>query len=178
MAMEQHAPAGAAIVPGPGEESPILAAVREAFPEIPFRAGALRGQPWAVVPAGQIVAVCRFLRDDPRCDFKLLLDVTAVDLLPRAPRWEVVYALLSLSRNDRYRLKVEVPEVGAGLPEIPSVVGVWPAANFYEREIFDLMGIAFADHPDLRRIMLPDDWVGHPLRFDHPIGGEEVSFTS
>jgi NADH-quinone oxidoreductase subunit C len=176
MAVEKDAPAGTAIVPGPGEDSSVLAALREAFPAVSFKAGALRGQSWAVVPAEHIVAVCRFVRDDPRCDFKMLLDVTAVDLLPRAPRWEVVYSLLSLSRNDRYRLKVEVPE--ADLPEVPSVVTVWPAANFYEREIFDLMGIAFAGHPNLRRIMLPDDWVGYPLRFDHPLGGEEVSFTS
>lgn len=181
MAAEKDAPAGTALVPGPGEDSAILAVLREAFPAVSFKAGALRGQSWVVVPAEQIVAVCRFLRDDPRCDFKMLLDVTAVDLLPRVPRWEVVYHLLSLSRNDRYRLKVEVTEADlpeAGLPEIPSVVEVWPTADFYEREIFDLMGIAFAGHPNLRRIMLPDDWIGYPLRFDHTLGGEEVGFTS
>jgi NADH-quinone oxidoreductase subunit C len=160
----------------PGEENSSFVALRETFPDLPLRAGSMRGQDWAIVPALALVDVCLFLRDDPRTQYKMLLDVTAVDLLPRAPRWEVVYSLLSLGRNARYRVKVEV-EDGPD-PAVSTVSMVWPTANFFEREIFDLMGLRFIDHPDLRRLLLPDDWVGYPLRFDHPLGGEEVGFTS
>lgn len=160
----------------PGQDCAEFLALREAFPAVDLRPGAMRGQPWVVAPADAVVEVCRFLRDDARTQFQMLVDVTAVDLLPRAPRWEVVYNLLSLSRNARYRIKVEVPD--GPEPAVPTMVEIWPAANYYEREVFDLMGIRFIDHPDLRRILLPDDWVGHPLRFDHPLGGEEVGFTS
>jgi NADH-quinone oxidoreductase subunit C len=106
----------------------------------------------------------------------MMVDVTAVDLLPVSPRWEVVYQLTSLSRNVRFRLKVEI-EDGPD-PEVPSITSVYQSANWFEREIFDLMGIRFPGHPALRRILLPDDWQGFPLRYDHPIGGEEVGFTS
>ena len=160
----------------PGDANSSFVALREAFPSLPLRAGSLRGQDWVVVPAEAIVEVCLFLRDDRRTQYKMLIDLTAADLMPRAPRWEVVYALLSHARNARYRLKVEVPD--GPEPAVPTMTTVWPAANFFEREVFDLMGIRFTDHPDLRRLLLPDDWVGFPLHFDHPLGGEEVGFTS
>ena len=162
-------------VTGP-DANPTVQALRAAFPDLELRAAGMRGQDWVVVPASAIVEICTFLRDDPRTQYKMLTDITAVDLLPRAPRWDVVYSLLSLSRNDRFRLKVAIPDGEA--PSVPTATPVWPAANWYEREIFDLMGIRFTDHPDLRRILMPDDWVGHPLRYDHPLGGEEVGFTS
>lgn len=170
------AEAGAAVMVTPGQTNPVFVAMQAQFPGAHLVAGSMLGQDWAVVGAADLVEVLRFLRDDPRTDFKMLLDVTAVDLIPRSPRWEVVYSLLSLSRNKRYRLKVEVPDGAA--PVVPSATPVWAAANFYEREIFDLMGISFSGHPNLRRIMLPEDWIGHPLRHDHPLGGEQVSFTS
>lgn len=153
-----------------------LQRLRLAFPTVPFHPGTDHGFDWAVVPGEAIVEVCRFLRDDPQTRFNQLSSVTVVDLLPHHPRWEVVYHLLSLPRNARFRLKVELAD--SADPETPSVCGVWSGANFYEREMFDLMGIRFAGHPDLRRILLPDDWQGHPLRYDHPLGGEEVGFTS
>jgi NADH-quinone oxidoreductase subunit C len=123
-----------------------------------------------------IVDACRVLRDDPTTGFKALLDVTAVDLLPRAPRWEVVYSLLAPARVARFRLKVEVEDVPN--PEVPSVTSIHPGANWFEREVFDLFGIRFSEHPNLRRLLMPEDWQGYPLRFDHPLGGEEVGFTS
>jgi NADH-quinone oxidoreductase subunit C len=127
-----------------------------------------------VVPPERLVEMCTFLRDDPELDFAMLCWVGGVDYLPRHPRFEVVYGLLSLSQHLRLHLKVEVQEEH---PRVPTVVGVWPTANWHERETFDFYGIEFTGHPDLTRILLPEDWVGHPLRKDSPLGYEEVAFT-
>jgi len=127
-----------------------------------------------VIPVEALVEMCEFLRDDPELDFAMLSWIGGSDYLPRAPRFEVVYNLLSLSQNLRINLKVEVPEERA---RVPSVVRVWPTANWHERETYDFYGIEFTGHPDLTRILLPDDWVGHPLRKDSPLGYEEVAFT-
>lgn len=159
-----------------GESNVTYMALADAFPALELRPGSFRGQEWAVVPAAALPAVVALLRDDPRLQYRQLVDVTAVDLLPRAPRWEVVYSFLSIPRNARYRLKVLLAD--GEEPTVPSVQSLYPSANWYEREIFDLMGIRFSDHPNLTRILLPDDWQGYPLRFDHPLGGEEVGFTS
>ena len=121
-----------------------------------------------ISPAG-IVRVCRFLKDDLR--FVRLSTVTAVDWYPAEPRFEVVYHLHSLDRNERLRLKCRLP---GSAPEIDSVTCVWQGANWYERETFDLFGVRFRNHPDLRRIMLPEDWEGHPLRKDVPVTGSRV----
>ncbi|MGD0497402.1 MAG: NADH-quinone oxidoreductase subunit C [Bryobacteraceae bacterium] len=121
-----------------------------------------------IVPA-RISSVCGFLKYDRK--FVRLSAVTAVDRFPTEPRFEIVYHLHSVERNQRLRLKCRV---GGPAPEIESVVGVWRSANWYEREVFDLFGVRFAGHPDLRRIMLPDDWEGHPLRKDCPVTGSRV----
>lgn len=168
--------AAAALTESPAEANVAVVRLRAAFPDVPIRAVSMFGQDWAIVPAEAIVDVCRFLREDDQTKFEALVDVTAVDLLPRSPRWEVVYQLTSLSRNVRFRLKVEVADTAE--PEVPSVTSVYRAADWYEREVWDLFGIRFAGHPNMRRILLPDDWEGFPLRYDHPIGGEEVGFTS
>jgi NADH-quinone oxidoreductase subunit C len=166
----------AVLTESPAEANIAVIRLRAAMPDTPIRAVSMFGQDWAIVPADAIIDACRLLRDDEATRFDSLIDVTAVDLLPVTPRWEVVYQLLSMSRNVRFRLKVEV-EDGPD-PEVPSVTSAFQTANWYEREIFDLMGIRFPGHPALRRILLPDDWQGFPLRYDHPIGGEEVGFTS
>lgn len=171
----EEVPAGA-VVESPAESNTATIVLRENLPHLRIVAYSSYGQDWVVVPAEEVVAALRVLRDDPRTSFDALLDVTAVDLLPRAPRWEVVYSLLSTRRFARFRIKVEVPDGPA--PEIPSATPAYIAANWFEREVYDLMGIRFAGHPDLRRILLPEDWQGYPLRFDHPMGGEEVGFTS
>jgi NADH-quinone oxidoreductase subunit C len=120
-----------------------------------------------------IVAVCRFLRDDQ--EFTRLSGMTAVDWLPADPRFEVVYFLHSLKRNARVRLKCWAPEQDC---EIDSVTGVWRAANWYEREILDLFGVRFRNHPDPRRIIMPADWDGHPLRKDYPVHGHKYSYQN
>ena len=106
------------------------------------------------------------LKDRGLTDF--LSDVTCADFYPREPRFEMAYHLLSIARKERVRLKVKL---SGDDPLIESITPVWPSANFFEREIFDLFGIRFLGHPYLRRIMLPEDWEGHPLRKDYPVEG-------
>jgi len=114
-----------------------------------------------------IVRVLKFLRDDVNCQFKLLMDVCGVDYPERENRFEVVYNLLSLVHNNRARVKIETDE---NTP-VPSVTGVFPAANWFERETWDLFGVYFSDHPDLRRILTDYGFEGHPLRKDFPLTG-------
>jgi NADH-quinone oxidoreductase subunit C len=151
-------------------------ALRERFPDLSFRRqqGEAVRDPTLYVPAASIVAICTFLRDDPALDFALLSWIGGVDHLPRDPRFEVVYHLLSLRHNLRFVLKAELPEER---PRIATVTGVWPTANWHERETYDFYGIEFTGHPDLTRILLPEEWVGWPLRKDAPLGYQEVSFT-
>jgi NADH-quinone oxidoreductase subunit C len=111
---------------------------------------------------------CVVLKDDPDCPFNFLSDVTCVDWYPAEPRFEVVYHLLSITTKHRLRLKVAL---SGDDPVIESVVPVFPSANFFEREVFDLFGIRFSGHPNLRRILMPEDWEGHPLRKDYPVEG-------
>ena len=150
--------------------------LRERFPSasIERQTGDAVRDHTVVVPASSLIEVGTFLRDDPELDFAMLSWLGGVDRLPRVPRFEVVYSLLSLSQNVRFTLKVQVPEEQ---PRLPSVVGVWPTANWHEREAYDFYGIEFTGHPDLTRILLPEDWVGWPLRKDSPLGYEEVAFT-
>ncbi|MBC8104564.1 MAG: NADH-quinone oxidoreductase subunit C [Cytophagales bacterium] len=135
-----------------------------------------RDQDFLTVRKDRIVDILTTLRDDADCDYRLVSDIFGVDLLgfDREPRFEVIYSLYSLSTNRRIVIKAQVDEDEAA---IDTVSDVWPAANWPEREIFDLFGIHFKGHPDLRRILMPDDWVGHPLRKDYPLGGEEVEFS-
>jgi NADH-quinone oxidoreductase subunit C len=131
-------------------------------------ARAFRDEVTLYLRPGHLIRACEFLRDEPGLRFRFLVDVTALDLYPQEPRFEVVYHLLSLETADRLRLKVRV---GGENPRIPSAVSVWPAANAFEREVFDLFGIVFEGHPYLRRILMPEDWEGYPLRKDYPIEG-------
>jgi len=105
--------------------------------------------------------------------FSLLTDLTAVDRYPAAPRFEIVYYLTAPEARSRIRLKVRVEEAD---PTVPSATAEWPGANWFEREVFDLYGIRFDGHPDLKRILMPDDWEGHPLRKDFPLTEEPVQF--
>jgi NADH-quinone oxidoreductase subunit C len=111
---------------------------------------------------------CVLLRDDADCPFNFLADITGVDWFPSEPRFEVVYHLLSITKKERVRLKVRLE---GSSPALDSVTQVWPAANYFEREVFDLFGVRFAGHPYLRRLLMPEDWEGHPLRKDYPVEG-------
>jgi NADH-quinone oxidoreductase subunit C len=117
------------------------------------------------VPADRLVETCRALRDDQAFRFTTIIEITAADYIPRQPRFEVVYHLLSIPRRERIRLKVRVPDRGT----VPTVQGVWKGAGWPEREVWDMFGIVFDGHPDLRRLLMPDDWEGHPARKDYPV---------
>jgi NADH-quinone oxidoreductase subunit C len=119
------------------------------------------------VQASEIVSVLRFLRDDPGCRFVCLIDITAVDWPSRDRRFEVVYHLLSPTHNGRIRVKIAIDETTA----VPSVIEVFPGADWYERETYDLYGVVFTGHPDLRRILTDYGFDGHPLRKDFPLTG-------
>ena len=118
------------------------------------------------VSQAEVPAIARALRDTPALAFGLLAELTAVDYWPREPRYEVVYLLVSFAHRTRLRMKVRLAGEDAHLA---TVSDVWPAANWLEREVWDLMGIAFDGHPDPRRLLMPEDWEGHPLRKDYPV---------
>jgi NADH-quinone oxidoreductase subunit C len=120
------------------------------------------------IERGHIREVCALLRDEKDCPFNFLSDVTCVDWYPSEPRFEVIYQLLSIPKKERVRLKVRLD---GSSPVVESVISVWPAANFFEREVYDLFGVRFTGHPYLRRIQMPEDWEGHPLRKDYPVEG-------
>jgi NADH-quinone oxidoreductase subunit C len=122
------------------------------------------------IAAAHILAVCRELKDS---GFERVSGITAVDWWPRAPRFEVVYLPHSVRHNRRLRLFVRADEDD----EIDSVTSVWRGANWYEREVFDLFGVRFRNHPNLERIMMPADWEGHPLRKDYPVHGHKYSYS-
>jgi NADH-quinone oxidoreductase subunit C len=120
------------------------------------------------VERGAIREACAVLKDSAEAQINFLSDLPCVDLYPSEPRFEVVYHLLSMKRKERVRLKVQLP---GSDPSLESITSVWPAANFFEREVFDLFGVRFQGHPYLRRILMPEDWEGHPLRKDYPVEG-------
>jgi NADH-quinone oxidoreductase subunit C len=123
-------------------------------------------QPTLLVPLDHLAAITRALRDHLELRFTLVADLTAVDFFPREPRFELVYHLVSPSKALRLRLKARVPGDAA---RAPTLIDVWPACNWLEREVWDMFGIVFDGHPDLRRLLMPDDWEGHPLRKDYPV---------
>jgi NADH-quinone oxidoreductase subunit C len=127
-----------------------------------------RGETTLVVPRKVLRALAERCREDHALQFDLLSDATSVDRFPMEPRFELNYHLVSIPKKNRLRIRVRL---AGNDPVVDSLVPVWPGANWLEREIFDLMGIRFTDHPDLRRILLPDDWEGHPLRRDFPVEG-------
>jgi NADH-quinone oxidoreductase subunit C len=127
-----------------------------------------RGETTIVVPREFLRAAAERCRADAALDFNLLTDATCVDRFPHEPRFELNYHLVSIARRDKVRLKVRLSGDDA---VVDSLVTVWPGANWLEREIFDLFGIRFSGHPDLRRILLPEDWEGHPLRRDYSVEG-------
>src|SRR3972149_6735072 len=137
--------------------------LKERFPDSVLDSYSFRGEETVIVKKDDIVDVCRFLKDNPGLSFDFLSDLCGVDYMGREPRFEVVYHLFSISRHHRIRLKAMV---GEG-EKISSVVGVWSTADWHEREAFDMYGVIFEGHPNLTRILMPENWDGHPLRKDY-----------
>lgn len=167
--MKPAPPAGPTDPPPPaGTAVPsFISALQAAFPggitQLTFYVG-----DWSViVPVGKLLEVCKFLRDTPDTSFDFCSDVTASDWPTRVQRFDVVYCLYSTRLRHRVRLKVRAAENEG----VPSVSGIWPAANWLEREVYDLFGVNFTGHPDRRRILMPDDWQGFPQRKDYPLEG-------
>jgi NADH-quinone oxidoreductase subunit C len=157
------------------QSTAIIEALARAIPADPGQFEAIEsrdGMPTIVVPRELLPEASLALRDEPALRFALLADIVAVDFYPREPRYELLYLLVSLGTAGfgetpkRLRMKVRVPNDDA---VVPTVSNVWAAANWAERETYDLYGVRFEGHPDLRRILMPDDWEGHPMRKDYPV---------
>ncbi|MGB2896513.1 MAG: NADH-quinone oxidoreductase subunit C [Anaerolineales bacterium] len=133
-----------------------------------------RGQTSVTLDRETIVSACEMLRDDPDLDFNFLAALTAVDYWPSEPRFKIVYQLYSLANKEFIGLRVPL---NSESPEISTMESIYPNANWHEREVFDMFGVTFKNHSDQRRIIMPHDWKGHPLRKDYPLGYEEVQFT-
>jgi NADH-quinone oxidoreductase subunit C len=146
--------------------------LREKFPQALLAACEQRGEQTIVLQPENLVAVCTHLRT--HLQYTFLSSVTAVHWPERLPRFDVVYHLLSIPHCCVVRLKVGVGARREDHPSLPTVTPVWPAANWYEREVYDLFGIVFEGHPDLRRILMPMDWTTHPLRKDYPLNGFDL----
>jgi NADH-quinone oxidoreductase subunit C len=165
------AAAPAAVPPAPPPDPLIAAVVALGAEALPLMQDAI---PAFRVERDAWPTVARSLRDDPGLSFEMLVDVAAIDFPKRRPRFEVVYHLWSLTHNRLVRVKVGVPEEDA---TCPSVVDLWGTADWHERECFDLLGVKFTGHPDLRRILMPDDYPWHPLRKDFPVEGIDNSIS-
>ena len=146
-----------------------ISALRAQFPDAFVDMRERLGEATVWIEPRAIVDVCRFLRDEPRLRFNLLSDLCGVDLgIDQEPRFEVNYHLYSIPNNMRLRLKVSLP---GDEPTVDSVTSVWKTANWHERETYDMFGIVFEGHPDLRRILMPEEFQWHPLRKDYPVRG-------
>jgi len=143
--------------------------LKEKFPNSIFEVTAFRGEVTVGVSKGEIFEICKFLHSDPDLQFHLLTDLCGLDFFPQTPRFGIVYLLCSLKNGQRLRLKARVGEEES----VPSVESIWKVANWYEREAYDLFGIRFENHPDLRRILLWDGYDGYPLRKDYPAEGPD-----
>jgi NADH-quinone oxidoreductase subunit C len=159
--------AGAAKAPAKPEpwSSPLLEELQQRFAGAISEAVIFRKMPAIIVAKEFLLSICHFLKDEEGGAYTLLTDQTAVDYPKREKRFEIIYHLYSFKRNDRLRLKVILGEGET----VPSVVSIWPTANWLEREVYDMFGVVYDGHPDLKRILLPDGWTGHPLRKDYDI---------
>ena len=143
--------------------------LKEKFANSILEVATFRNEVTVTVSKGEIFEICKFLHSDPDLQYRLLTDLCGLDFFPQTPRFGVVYHIYSLKSNQRLRVKTRVEETES----IPSVESIWKVANWYGREVYDLLGITFDSHPDLRRIMLWDGFEGHPLRKDFPVEGPD-----
>ncbi len=149
------------------EEHPAIVSIQENFPESVVGSGSFRGEVWGVVKSDKCREVLHYLALEPALSYDFLSDLTAVHFPREDEPFEIVYQLYSIPNNSRFRVKTTVAEG----QEADSVVSIWQAADWMEREVYDLLGVVFSGHPDMRRIMNPEGFVGHPLRKDFPTGG-------
>ena len=147
------------------DSSAIINTLQAAVAGVTLENGASIDMPTIYVPADRLVETCQALRDLSSLRYEVLVEITAADYFPREPRFEVVYHLLSVANRTRLRLKVRVPSDGA----VPTVQSVWRGAGWPEREVWDMFGIFIDGHKDLRRLLMPEDWEGHPARKDYPV---------
>ena len=154
----------------------LIASLEQAVPGATFEpVASVDLQTTVYVSAERVVEIARTLRERPDLRFEFLAELTAVDFWPREPRFELVYLLVSIEHRLRLRMKVRLPGADA---HIGTVSGIWPAANWLEREVWDLFGIVFDGHPDLRRLLMPEDWDGFPLRKDFPVQIRRPAYVS
>jgi NADH-quinone oxidoreductase subunit C len=146
-----------------------LKKLQEKFPASILGVKHFRGEVTVIVPKQELLQICQYLYSNPDLEYYWLTDLCGLDFFPQRPRFEVVYLLYSMRNNERLRLKAKLGEQES----VSSVESIWKAANWLEREVFDLFGIPFENHPDLRRILLWDDFEGHPLRKDFPVEGPD-----
>ena len=158
-------------VPDPVKENPVFQAIDTRFSDAIIEVTHKLNETGLVLNSSALGGIATALKNE--FGFERLSSVTAVDWWPKKPRFEVVYHLHSIRNNRRVRLKLRVDEG----QEIDSVTHIWTTANWYEREVFDLFGISFRNHPNLERIMMPADWEGHPLRKDYPVHGYKYSYA-
>ena len=151
------------------DQNPIVQRLLSWDPKAVAEVCEFRGELTLVVPSDHLRRAAEYLRAESGLEFDFLSDISTVDRFPMEPRFELNYHLLSIPNRQVLRLRVRVP--GGTHPAIDTITPVWPTANWHEREIFDLFGICFDGHPDLRRILMPEDWEGHPLRRDYPVQG-------
>jgi NADH-quinone oxidoreductase subunit C len=156
------------------QDNLVVEKIKAQFPDTIEEVVDFRGERTVFVPKDSVKVVCQFLRDDEDLQYNFLSDIVADDYLPDFPRFAVSYHLYSIPKNHRLRLRTWVEDPDDG-PE--TVATVWPIATWLETEVWDLMGIRFAHNNALRRLFLPEDWQGHPLRKDYPLGYEEVQFS-
>jgi len=154
-------------------ENLTLKKLKEKFPGSIVEIIEFRGELTLVIKKESLIDICQFLKDDPDLVYNFLSDICGVDFSERGKRFEVVYNLYSIPNRWRVRLKVNLAEDES----CASLTSLWEAANWLEREAFDMFGIKFDNHPDLKRILMPDDWIGHPLRKDFPLTKEEITFS-
>ena len=149
-------------------ENAVVSKLKGKFADSVLDVCEFRGETTVTVKKEDIVTVCSFMKEE--LGYNFLCDICGVDYLGKSPRFMLVYNLYNITSKERFRIKIPVEESAA---HVDTVSGVWATANWMEREVWDLMGISFNKHPDLRRILMPADWEGHPLRKDYPVQGPD-----
>lgn len=155
------------------KEPLLVGKIQKTFPDAILETRIYKDEVTHRVGKGSLLSICEFLKSDSELQMDYLVDVLGVDYTPEVPRFEVVYHLCSMSKRHRIRLKVRIDEGES----IPTVTGIWPAADWPEREAYDMFGIVFDGHPNLKRIYLPPDWEGFPMRKDYPLRGYKDQYN-